>query len=76
MREFALTGRTIGTTYHKTYEEAYAEYLALDPKIIEYDAEVEICRWDGNEWVNARKRRNGGQIWRERIAERRKRREA
>lgn len=56
MKEYALAGRTIGTTYYDTYGEAYADYLELDPSLVEYDGEVTIYKWDGSDWVDANRR--------------------
>lgn len=69
---YALVGRTFAPSYYKDYGDALEAYYELPEKLIELDGEVEILKEENGEWVDARKRRNGGQIWRERIAQRRR----
>lgn len=72
---YALIGRTFAPRYFSDYSATLQAYFEIPESLIEYDGEVEILKEENGEWVDARKRKNGGQVWRERIAEMRKRRE-
>ena len=44
-KKYAVSGRTIGTHFFETKKEARDFVFSLPDSVIEYDAEVALCKW-------------------------------